>query len=83
MPTPRTDKNITPSECTDVLTVLDGLGIAVKAVRVARGMSLREVARQSGESFSTIHRVESGSDFNVSTARSLLRWLGAPTSGAE
>ena len=66
----------------DILAVLDSLGAAVKAVRVTRGLSQRELARQMGESYSTVSRVERGADMQLSTARSLLRWLGA-TGGAS
>lgn len=71
-------------EVTDVLSVLDNLGPAVRAVRVARGLSLRAVGRQSGESAATVMRVERGDDCNMSTARALLVWLGAtPTEGDQ
>ena len=72
----------TKREITDVLTVLANLGLAVKAVRVARGLSLREVAKQTGLSASTVMRIEDGEDTVVTHAAILLVWLGAtPTEG--
>lgn len=69
----------TRREITDVLTVLANLGIAVKAVRIARGLSLREVAKQTGLSASTVMRIEGGEDTVVTHATILLVWLGATT----
>jgi transcriptional regulator with XRE-family HTH domain len=63
-------------EVTDVLAVLDRLGPALLVTRTLRGLSLREVARQTGESASTVMRVENGQDCNLSTARALLAWIG-------
>jgi predicted transcriptional regulator len=65
------------AETVGVLAVIDGLPAAVKAVRVIRGQSLREVARLTGESASTVMRVEAGSDCNLTTARALIVWIGA------
>lgn len=62
----------------DVLRILDGLGTSLFTVRVMRGLSQREVARQTGESFSTVSRVENGADCNLSTARALLAWIANP-----
>lgn len=67
----------------DVLRILDGLGTSLFTVRVMRGLSQREVARQAGESFSTVCRVEKGADCNLSTARALLAWIATnPTEEA-
>lgn len=44
----------------DVVYVLQNLGPALRAIRTARRLSLREVARQCGESFSTVARIEKG-----------------------
>ena len=63
------------SAMVDVIDVLDNLGLSVKAVRLARGKSLREVAAKAGVSFSTVQRIESGEDCNLSNAIALLRWL--------
>lgn len=67
----------TKREITDVLTVLANLGVAVKAVRVARGLSLRKVALETGLSASTVMRIEDGDDCVLSHAAILLVWLGA------
>lgn len=71
---------VTPqSEVTDVLAVIDRLGPALLVRRTMLGLSLREVARQTGESASTVMRVEKGDDCNLSTARNLLAWIGSAT----
>lgn len=67
------------SEVTDVLAVIDRLGPALLVRRTMLGLSLREVARQTGESASTVMRVEKGDDCNLSTARNLLAWIGSAT----
>lgn len=66
----------TRQETTDVLHVLDTIGVTLMAVRVLRGASQREVARQTGLSLSVVSRVEKGEDCTVSSARALLAWIG-------
>lgn len=59
----------------DVVYVLQNLGPALTAIRIARRLSLREVARQCGESFSTVARIEKGQNCQVSSAVSILLWI--------
>ena len=65
-------KLTTYSELADVLTELPTL---IRAERRRRGVSVRQVARESGMSFSTVNRFENGEDANLSNVMSLLRWL--------
>jgi DNA-binding transcriptional regulator YiaG len=64
-----------PSTFADLVGVLDDLPAAIRAVRRARRLSLRQVGEQAGVSFSTVSRVESGADCDTGTVRALLLWL--------
>ena len=63
----------------DVLAALDGLGVALRVVRIMRGVSLRQVARDTGLSASTVMRIEQGDDCTVSNARAVLAWIKETT----
>lgn len=65
---------------TAAIEVLEALSTAVKAVRLSRAISLRSVAAETGVSFSTVTRIESGEDCTVGSALALLRWMAAPPS---
>jgi len=67
----------------DVVYVLQNLGPALTAIRIARRLSLREVARQCGESFSTVARIEKGQNCQVSSAVSILLWIRGLGCGDE
>lgn len=54
---------------------LAGLGVAVRVMRQARGLSLRQAGEQTGVGFNTIGRLEHGGDCSLSNAIALLRWL--------
>lgn len=58
-----------------VIQVLEGLPTALRVTRLARGCSLRKVARELDVSFSTIYRIEAGEDCNLSSAIAVLRWI--------
>lgn len=60
----------------DVLAVLDSLPQTLRAVRILRGLSLRETAKRAGVSFSTVTRAEQGADLELSSVRALLVWIG-------
>ncbi len=55
---------------------LDDLPSLLRAARKIHGASLRQVARETGVSFSTVSRAEAGEDLALSTACALLRWIG-------
>lgn len=57
-----------------VLAVL-GLPARLKAHRAARNLSLREVGRETGLSFSTLCRIEQGKDFAVSSLLAVAAYL--------
>lgn len=62
------------------LAVLDVLPALVAARMDYLGASYREVGRQAGVSFSTVHRfVEGGNDPSFRAAKHLLRWLAVTT----
>jgi hypothetical protein len=66
----------TPTDTTgDVLTVLARLADTVRTVRLVRGHPVREVARLTGLSASTITRVEEGEDCRLTVAVALLRYV--------
>ena len=52
------------------------LGELVRVERQRKGLSLREVAQQSGVSYSTVHRVERGLAPSYDNFVALARWLG-------
>lgn len=62
------------AEAADLLSTLPS---AVRAAREETGLSLRDVAAQSGVSFSTVNRVEQGVDVRAAAAERLLRWVGS------
>ena len=66
---------MTARRTSDVIDVLENLGLTVKAVRLARGKSLRQVAKEAGMASSTVTRIEAGEDCALSNAVALLRWL--------
>lgn len=69
-----------------VEAVLDVLPALVAARMDYLGASYREVGRQAGVSFSTVHRfVEGGNDPSFRAAKHLLRWLAvtAPVTASQ
>ncbi len=55
------------------------VGAAVRAYRQQMGMSLREASEASGVAFSTIGRVENGSEPTPSVHRRLSAWMNGET----
>jgi len=54
------------------------IGAQIRALRIARGWSLAELARRAGTSAPTLHRYESGWDrFELATLRKIASALGA------
>lgn len=62
----------------EMLDVLEHLPLILRETRRQRGVSLRACARQAGTGFTTVSRVESGEDCNLSSAMALLRWIADP-----
>ena len=54
------------------------LGAMLAAYRTARGLSLRELARETGISFSTLQRIEQGNSVELMTWLRLQYWLLSP-----
>jgi transcriptional regulator with XRE-family HTH domain len=54
------------------------LGAALRSRRRSRGMSLRDVAEETGVSFNTLSRVERGFVPDLRNYQLILRWLGLP-----
>jgi len=54
------------------------LGAALRSRRRDRGMSLRDVAEETGVSFNTLSRVERGFVPDLRNYQLILRWLGLP-----
>lgn len=59
----------------EVVAVLAALPLISREARRARGLSLREAARQIGCSFSTLSRIESGENCTLDHACEVLDWL--------
>ena len=59
---------------TDVLAVIDSLPVILREARRRRGASVRAAAQEIGVSFSTVSRIETGADCNLSHAVAALRW---------
>lgn len=62
----------------EIVEVLDDLPIIMRGTRRGRRLSVREVARQTGLSFSTVSRMENAEEFNSASLRAVLQWLDAP-----
>jgi hypothetical protein len=54
---------------------LDSLPVAVRAVRVARRLSLRDAADEMGVPFNNLHRLEKGGNCTLTTVVAAVRWL--------
>jgi transcriptional regulator with XRE-family HTH domain len=63
---------MTPAEVQEVLTVLSG---NVARLRTLRGLSLRDLARETGVSNVTLSRIERGKTPDAPTLIRLARWL--------
>jgi HTH-type transcriptional regulator / antitoxin HipB len=59
------------SEMSDIQTLAE-LGQAVRAARLATGLTTVEVARDSGRSRDVLHRLENGQDVSASSLLSIL-----------
>jgi transcriptional regulator with XRE-family HTH domain len=57
---------------------IEGLAAALRAQRKAAGLSLRELAAETGVPYSTLSRVEAGRLPDLSTFRSIVDWMGIP-----
>ena len=67
-----------PSGYDDVMRVLECLPILVRETRRRKGQSLREAAKASGTSFSTLSRVETRTgDPALSSVYAILRWVAS------
>ncbi len=55
----------------------------LKAKRQADRLSLRDAAKQSGVSYSTLSRIERGRVFDWETGVALCKWLGSAESEAS
>lgn len=60
----------------DTLRLLTDLAPAVRALRLAQGLSISDLARRTGRSRDTLHRLERGEDVSVSTLLGVLAALG-------
>ena len=70
--TPAEQAGMTDAEVQEVLSRLAG---DVSATRLARGLSLRGLAAESGVSLATLSRIERGLGPDASTLIRLARWL--------
>ena len=61
----------------EILALLDSLPVLVREKRRREGLSLRQAARDTGLSFSTICRCENGDDIVLTHARALLAWISS------
>jgi len=59
----------------ELADVLEHMPLILREIRRVRGASLREVARQTGLSFATVHRIEASEDCVLSNAVAIMRWL--------
>lgn len=67
----------------DLADLLASLPLLVREARRQRQLSVRDVGRQLGMSFSTISRVENGDDCVLSNAVAILRWLDRPAERSD
>ncbi len=66
------------SSYADLAQTIEDMPVIVRSARRMRRLSLRATAAETGLSFMTIQRVESGHDFDSGTLVALLRWLDGP-----
>lgn len=66
------------SSYADLAQVIQDMPVIVRSARRMRRLSLRAAGVEMGLSFATVHRVESGHDFDSGTLQALLRWLDEP-----
>lgn len=64
-------------------TRLDSLGEMLAARREARGLTMRDVAAETGISLNTVHRIEHGKAPSVHDFFVLARWLDVPVAWFE
>lgn len=64
-----------PTTFSELADEIERTMLHVASARRARGLSLRECARQVGVSFSTLKRAEDGEDLRATTLIAILRWL--------
>jgi HTH-type transcriptional regulator / antitoxin HipB len=58
------------------IQTLAGLGQAVRAARLAAGLTTVEVAKDSGRSRDVLHRLENGQDVSASSLLAILAAIG-------
>lgn len=76
--------NDQPTPYRELAEVIGQLPLLLREARRARGLSLRAAAREIGMSFSTVTRMEAGSDCELSNAVAVLQWLDqTPTRNEE
>lgn len=63
---------MTDTEVQEVLTVLSG---SVAKLRAAKGLSLRDLAKETGVAYATLSRIERGKTPDGPTLIRLARWL--------
>ena len=66
---------IDASTYTDLAQVAKALPDLVRTKRERLGWSQRKTAKVLGVSFSTVHRIEAGHDYNSRALPAILRWL--------
>lgn len=71
------------SEAARVRRFLVGLGGLLHETRRVRGISRREVGRQTGISYSTISRIEAKGTYDLAVALKLADWIENPPPVAE
>lgn len=64
--------------CAEVADGLEALPTTLREARRIKGLSLRDVADQSGVGYTTAWRIESGKGCELASAVALLRWLANP-----
>ena len=77
-----TADNSPPPGYGELAEILTALPLLVREKRRRLGLSLRDVAKVSAISVSTVCRCEAGYDMRLSSVLELLEWVGAPDSPA-
>lgn len=71
-----------PASYRELVQVLVNLPMLLHEARRARGVTLREAAKQTGLSFNTIMRMEKGTDSSMSSAIAVMNWLDQTKEGS-
>jgi transcriptional regulator with XRE-family HTH domain len=70
-----TDPGLTPYG--EIITVVDNLPVILREARRRKQASMRDVAKETGLSLTTVSRAEAGENIRTDSMTTLLKWVQA------